>query len=113
MSSAASANAPSGADDRVYRAVAAGGSVQEVRRAIERSRSSAAVNQPGRDGETPLRAARRLHRRDLVFVLLDNGAEAAGDGDWHEAVCWCVDNGDLAGFRRLIERGASVNMANA
>jgi len=109
MSTSAAGGAPlSSADDRVYRAVAAGGSVDEVRRAIERTRSSAAVDQAGANGETPLRAARRLQRCDLFCLLLENGAEA-GDGDWLWAVRWCVGDNDLAGLRRLIERGVSVN----
>jgi len=109
MSTSAAGGAPlSSADDRVYRAVAAGGSVDEVRRAIERTRSSAAVDQAGANGETPLRAARRLQRCDLFCLLLENGAEA-GDGDWLWAVRWCVEENDLAWLRRLIERGVSVN----
>jgi len=111
MSLTSAGGAPSSANDRVYRAVAARESVDEVRRAIERSRSSAAVNQTGRNGETPLRAARRLRRNDLLCLLLENGAEAE-DGDWFEAVFWCVDRNDLAGRRRLVERGVSVNMAD-
>jgi len=110
--SPATGGAPfSSGDDRVYRAVAAGGSVDEVRRAIERSRSSAGVDQASANGETPLRAARRLYREDLVCLLLENGAEA-GDGDCYLAVCWCVGRNDLAALRRLIERGVSVNTVN-
>jgi len=109
MSTSAAGGAPlSSADDRVYRAVAAGASVDEVRRAIERYRSLASVDQAGANGETPLRAARRLQRYDLLCLLLENGAEA-GDGDWFWAVCWCVERNDLAGLRRLIERGVSVD----
>jgi len=108
MSMSAAGGAPFGADDRVYRAVAAGGSLDEVRRAIERNRSSEGVNQASANGETPLRAARRLQRYDLFCLLVENGAEA-GDGDWYWAVCWCVRGNDLAGLRRLIERGVSVN----
>jgi len=108
MSTSAAGGAPSGADDSVYSAVAAGESVDEVRRAIERTRSSAAVDQACANGETPLRAARRLQRDDLFCLLLENGAEA-GDGDWFWAVSWCVRDNDLAGLRRLIERGVSVN----
>jgi len=111
MSSSAAGGAPLGTDDRVYRAVAAMGSVDEVRRAIERSRSTAAVNQAGRDGETPLRAARRLRRNNIVGLLLEHGAEG-GDGDRNAAVCWCVHENDLAGLRRLIEAGASVDSAS-
>jgi ankyrin repeat protein len=109
-SAAAGANAPSGADDRVYRAFAAGRGAEEVRRAIELSRSSAAVNQPGRDSETPLRAARRLGRRDLLCLLLENGAEA-GEDDLNKAVVWCVE-GDLALLTRLLDIGASVDTAD-
>jgi len=108
MSTSAAGGAPSGADDSVYSAVAAGESVDDVRRAIERSRSPSAVNQAGANGETPLRAARWLLRYDLVCLLLENGAEA-GDGDWLWAVRWCVGMNDLAWLRRLIERGVSLD----
>jgi ankyrin repeat protein len=78
------------ADDRIYRAVAAGKSADDVRRAIERSRAvvpgstaqqqrAAAVNQAGQTGETPLQGnAHRQWRGDLVGLLLENGADTAG-----------------------------------
>jgi hypothetical protein len=64
---------------RVYRAVAAGESAEEVRRAIEADGEAAearqlAVNKPFH--ETPLQAAHRLRRVDLVALLLEQGADS-------------------------------------
>jgi len=85
---AQSGQAPNG-DNSVYRAVAAGESADDVRRAIESSRAvapgssaqqqrAAAVNHAEQTGETPLQAAHRQRRGDLVGLLLENGAETAG-----------------------------------
>jgi hypothetical protein len=115
----------SAADDRVHRAVAAGLSEVEVRRAIidcaqgSVERRVAAVNQAGRVGvegaephdETPLQAAHRLQRGDLVVILLEAGADASAlfPGGRATALVLCVAYGQVQSLRALLLQGHDAN----
>jgi hypothetical protein len=118
----------SAADGRVHRAVAAGLSEVEVRRAIidcaqgSAERRVAAVNQARRlevedalnqkrlIDETPLRAAHRLGRGDLVGVLLEAGADVSVPfwGGRATALVLCVAYGQVEALRALLLQGRNA-----
>jgi len=85
--SSAAAGGPGGAADdfsRVYHAVASGASKAELRRVIEEcaqgddQRRAQAVNHSSTATETPLQAAHRQKRGDLVGALVEAGADVGG-----------------------------------
>jgi hypothetical protein len=86
---------------RVHAAVAVGESAAQVRRAIvDCAQGSSewrvpAVNQAGEGGKTPLRAAHRLRRGDLVGLLLEAGARVDGMFEY----CRVTPLGALRGVR--------------
>jgi ankyrin repeat protein len=111
--------------DSVYRAVSAGESEQEVRRLIEacavgsatrldaRKRRAAAVNRSSSEGsgETPLQAAHRLNRGDLVGALLEHGAEADDlfDSGECDALALCIHYNEVGTLRALLGAGCDPN----
>jgi ankyrin repeat protein len=117
----------------LYRAVAAGCTADELRAAIEACappgpsssttttndrarRMAAAVNSVelnGRDGrgETPLQAAHRMQRGDLVGPLLEAGADAASLSIHRrvDPLAVCIAYGQAASLRALLRQGHDAN----
>jgi len=107
----------------VYKAVAGGDSVEQVRRVIEvcargsAQRRAAAVNREGsyqaaemrtaRD-ETPLAAACRLGRGDLVALLVEAGAGVHVRGNVTPLAA-CIPYGDVDIVRALLRAGVDAN----
>jgi len=98
-----------GPDDRVCLAVAAGATQAEVRRAIIESaagsfeRRAVAVNRAaGPGGETPLSAAHRLRRGDLVGLLLEAGADAMTISPRETPLVLCIAYNQVASLRALL-----------
>jgi ankyrin repeat protein len=97
----------------VHAAVAAGKSREEVRLVIDGfsqgDEQRLAVNQPaGQDDnkETPLKAAHRLGRGDLVGLLLEAGADASklfAGGRAVTAIALCVAYGQAESLRALLK----------
>jgi len=107
----------------VYKSVAGGDSVEQVRRAIEvcargsAQRRAAAVNREGshqasgmktaRD-ESPLAAACRLGRGDLVALLVEAGADVRVC-DHATPLSACIPYGDVDTVRALLRAGIDAN----
>jgi len=96
---------------RVYCAVAAGESAEEVRRVIElcaqgdEQRRAQAVNHKGVE-ESPLQAAHRQRRGDLVGALVEAGADVGGIFDGRlPALAVCVAYGQVESVRALLRKG--------
>jgi ankyrin repeat protein len=112
MAAAASGGAPTNddIDDRVYRAVKAGKNESEVRHVIEsidEPQREAAVNKAGRrengEEETPLVAAFRLNRGDLLGLLLEAGAAfVPGSCANHTALTLCILFGFVGTLKVLL-----------
>jgi len=119
MTSASPSRATGGGGDdgndkdsgRVYRAVAAGESAEEVRRIIDQcarvdeQRRAAAVNW-GIGEETPLRAAHRQRRGDLVGALVEAGASVGGIFQGRlTPIAVCIAYGRVDSVRALLRNG--------
>jgi alanyl-tRNA synthetase len=103
---------------RVYRAVAAGESAEQVLRVIEEVAQGSdetralAVNKKGEESdETPLAAAHRLRRGDLVGALVEAGADVGGvfgGGPW-TPVAVCIVYGQAESVSALLKAGHDPN----
>jgi hypothetical protein len=96
---------------RVYRAVAAGESDEEVRRVIDDvsqgdgQRRQAAANWPV-SNETPLQAAHRQRRGDLVGALVEAGASVGGIFEGRlTPLAVCIAYGRVDSARALLRNG--------
>ena len=116
---------PEGASDcRVYDAVISGKRTDEIERLIEEiaqgddEKRKAAVNKTGEDEagekESPLKAAKRLERGDLVCRLLVAGADPSQffysfHGKTATALAVCCSYGDVSSVRVLLKKGHDPN----
>jgi ankyrin repeat protein len=97
----------------IYKAVAAGKSVDHVRRKIEAcapgAKRVAAVNSvhssPQQRTDTPLLCARRLGRGDLVRLLVDHGAMVTNLPRGFSPLFFCLAFGSTGGVRTLFRTG--------
>jgi hypothetical protein len=108
------AAAAAGAAASVYAAVAAGESDEEVRRVIaecgDEQQRTAAVNHKGQNSnETPLAAAHRLRRGDLVGALLEAGADASKLFRRATPLVLCIAYGLADSLRVLLKAGHDPN----
>jgi hypothetical protein len=100
--------------DRVYAAVSAGKSDEEVRRVIgecaNEQQRKAAVNHKGQNNDqTPLAAAHRLRRGDLVGALLEAGADASALSPRATPLVLCIVYGLVESLRALLKAGLDPN----
>jgi ankyrin repeat protein len=102
------------ASDRVYAAVASGKSDEEVPRVIaecgNEQQRKAAVNATDRSNdETPLAAAHRLQRGDLIGALLEAGADASKLFRRSTPLVLCIAYGLVDSLRALLKAGHDPN----
>jgi len=119
---AAAAGGPGGPGDdddglsRVYHAVASGASKAELRRVIEEcaqgddQRRAQAVNHSSTATETPLQAAHRQRRGDLVGALVEAGADVDGIFNGKlTPLAVCIAYGQVESVRALLRAGHDAN----
>jgi ankyrin repeat protein len=94
-------------DRRVYAAVAAGEPAERVGRMLAEA-SSPAKRKAAANGETPLQAAHRLRRGDLVAAILLAGADARAlfPGGRCNALALLIHYGQAGALRELLRAGA-------
>jgi hypothetical protein len=98
----------------VHRAAAAGKSAEEVSRLIELcaqgDKKRRAVNETGRNNsESPLQAAHRLQRGDLVGALLEAGADVSALSPFATPLVLCIAYGLADSLRVLLKAGHDAN----